>query len=104
MRGPVIVSSDDWQYLCVDMSVMPAARTMLNLAGLTDGSYLLSLDGDGGAVVKRFPVTVSGGQIAPHPRSAPGFAPGTAHLPPRAILRSGNRDGFFAISWLEAAR
>ncbi len=103
-RGTATVSQDDWQHLCRDLFVMPADRVMLNLAGLTDGSYSLVLEAERGAVVKRFPFTVSGGQIAAHPRSAPGYTPSTAHLPPRSILRSGNRSAMFSISWLEAAR
>ena len=104
MRGPLHVSEDDWQYRCSDMSVSPAARALLNLAGLTDGSYTMVLEADGGAVVKRFRFSVSGGQIAPHPRSAPGYTPSTGHLPPRSILRSGNREAMFTISWMEAGQ
>jgi len=103
-RGPLHVSDNDWQHRCADLSVPPAERTLLNMAGLTDGSYTLALEADGGVVVKRFPFTVRGGQIAPHARSAVDYSPSTAHLPPRAILRSGNRHALFTISWLEATR
>jgi hypothetical protein len=98
---PTFVSAPDWRQYSVDLR---AGNANLTLAGLGDGAYTVTLEGENGQVFRSFPVTVSGGQIAPHPRSLPTATPRTAHMPPRAVFVDRNgRATLMAVYWLEAA-
>src|SRR6185436_14629693 len=87
-RGPVILSSNDWQFFDhrqLSVPTMPRNH-WLTLADLTkqNGPIALVVKANGQAV-KTFKTTVSGGQIQRLPRNALSFEPRAEFISPRFI-------------------
>lgn len=103
-RSDVVASSPNWQGFSQPL-VKPDKKSAFTLADLTgrNGAYRLTVLADG-KPVKSYALTVAGGQVQAHPRSALPTAPSADFLTPRRINTSsgsGSRYVMEHVFWME---
>ncbi len=72
-------------------------------ADMRDGEYELKiLRGSDGALLRNFRLTVAGGELQPHPRSALDYQPRVDYLAPSVAKRGSSRYEFVPAVWVES--